>query len=319
MTGKRNLIYNKLTIPLSHVTNLTDFVMNYQVLKNDFLNYFKDKGRTESTLLAYNKDLEQFGEFLAQHKIQELKEVDTEKISKYLDEISKKNNFTPKTVSRKINSLRTFFKFLLSQRIVIGNPALEVEHPKVLTSNTRILSSFEYRAIRDVSRNDLRYYTIIELILQTGLRISEVTRLKVEDINIINDQKGFLIVKDYSSIPERKIELNQQALTALSNYFEKFIKDKRKTSDFLFYTKNGSPILIRNLRSSLNNIFLKAEIKGVNVNDLRNTFITFQLQHGLPIEKVAEIAGHKKTTSTEKYFKLLEKKPEKNTTLIGIL
>lgn len=316
---RRKLIYNELTIPPSLVTNLTDLVMNYQVLKNDFIKYFKDKGRTESTLLAYNKDLEQFGDFLNTQKISDILKVDSEIIKKYLEDSSKKNKFSPKTVSRKINSLRTFFKFLNAKKVISDNPALKVEHPKLSTSTTRILSSFEYRAIRDVSRNDLRYYTIIELILQTGLRISEITRLKVEDINFVNEQKGTLIVTSYSSIPERTIELNQQAITALNNYFEKFIKGKKNSSDFLFYTKNGSPILIRNLRSSLNNIFRKAEIKGVNVNDLRNTFITFQLQHGVPIEKVAEIAGHKKTTSTEKYYKLLETKPEKYTNQIGIL
>ncbi len=293
--------------------------MNYQVLTNDFDKFLRHKGRTESTLLAYNKDLEQFGEFLDVQKISDLKTVSHELIEKYLIEIAQKNKLTQKTISRKINSLRTFFKFLQEKKLISNNPALEVSHPKFVTSNTRILSSFEYRAIRDVARTDLRYYTIIELILQTGLRISEVTRLKVADIEFINEQKGFLTVTKYSSIPQRKIELNSQALTALINYFEKCIKDKKGPSDFLFYTKNGGDILIRNLRSSLNNIFNKAEIKGVNVNDLRNTFIIFQLQHGLTIEKVAEIVGHKKTTSTEKYFKLLEKKPEKNTNQIGVL
>lgn len=293
--------------------------MNYQVLTNDFDKFLRHKGRTESTLLAYNKDLEQFGEFLDVQKISDLKTVSHELIEKYLLEIAQKNKLSQKTISRKINSLRTFFKFLEEKKLILKNPALLVSHPKFVLSNTRILSSFEYRAIRDVSRTDLRYYTIIELILQTGLRISEVTRLKVSDIDFVNEQKGFLTVTEYSSIPQRKIELNIQAVTALTSYFERFVKGKRNPNDFLFYTKNGGNILIRNLRSSLNNIFNKAEIKGVNVNDLRNTFIIFQLQHGLPIDKVAEIVGHKKITSTEKYFKLLEKKPEKNTNQIGVL
>jgi site-specific recombinase XerD len=69
--------------------------------------------------------------------------------------------------------------------------------------------------------------------------------------------------------------------------------------------------MIRNIRASLENIFKKADINGVTVNDLRNTFIIFQLQQGVPVSKVAEIVGHQKIATTERYLKLLEKKPEK--------
>jgi site-specific recombinase XerD len=285
--------------------------MNFQALIGDFTQALGSKGRAKATIIAYKKDLEQFVEYLHNQKIQSPIEIEQKHIELFLSEIQIKYNLTLKTVSRKINSIRTFFKYLLTKKLVKENLSLKIIHPQLIPHAPRILSSLEYRAIRDAARLNIKYYTMIELILQTGIRISELSALKVKDVNFISDTKATLSISAYSSVPKRTIELNQMAVIALKEYFEKVINNKKGTEDALFFTKNGGGILIRNIRAGFEGIFKKAGIKGITVNDLRNTFIVYQLQNGVPLAKVAEVVGHQKLATTERYLKLLEKEPER--------
>jgi site-specific recombinase XerD len=285
--------------------------MNFQALLKDFIGSLNQKGRAEATIIAYKKDLEQLFSFLDSQNISDIKNVDSKHIKQHLKNIQSEQKLTLKSISRKINSIRTFFKFLVESKIIKDNQALDVEHPKLKQHDPRVLSSLEYRAIRDAARLNPKYYTMIELILQTGLRISEIANLKVEDIKFINETKAVLNVAAYSNNSGRTIELNPLAILALQDYFNRFIKDKKRPTDPLFYTKNGGSIIIRNIRASLENIFRKAGIEGITVNDLRNTFIVYQLQNGLPLAKVSEIVGHQKSATTERYLKLLKEEPQR--------
>lgn len=285
--------------------------MNFQALLKDFIASLEQKGRAKATIIAYKKDLEQLFSHLESQKITDIKKIEAKHIKQHLKNIQEEQKLTLKSISRKINSIRTFFKYLVEKKMISNNYALEVNHPKLKMHDPRVLSSLEYRAIRDAARLNPKYYTIIELILQTGLRISEIANLKVEDIKFINDTKATLTVTSYSNNAGRTIELNPLAILALQEYFNRFIKDKKQPQDHLFYTKNGGGIMIRNIRASLENIFKKADINGVTVNDLRNTFIVYQLQNGLPLAKVSEIVGHQKAATTERYLKLLKEEPQR--------
>jgi site-specific recombinase XerD len=163
----------------------------------------------------------------------------------------------------------------------------------------------EYRALRDVSRTDTRLYSIVELLLQTGIRIGELTRLTLTDVKTTNDGKHkYLDIQAYGSHPARKVPLNASANSALSEY----LKIRPETeSDTIFVTKTGNPLLVRNIRTSIDRAFEKSGIKDSKVNDLRNTFIAHHLAHGVSLVTVSKLVGHKRLSTTEKYLDLVKK------------
>jgi len=186
-----------------------------------------------------------------------------------------------------------------------NDPAAPVAHPKYQNPPPRILSRMEYRALRDAARSDLRIRAIIELMLQTGVRIGEVANLRLEDIS------DKIFIRAYESQPQREVPLNETARDALNQYIA--IRPKT-TSDHIFVTKTGKPLLVRNIRSAIDRYFREAGIEKAKVNDLRNTFIVHQLKSGVDIVTVSKIAGHKRLSTTEHYLQFIDKREGKKGT-----
>jgi site-specific recombinase XerD len=158
----------------------------------------------------------------------------------------------------------------------------------------------EYRALRDACRDDIRVHAIIELLLQTGIRIGELANLHLEDI-----ESDKLIIRPYESHSGREVPLNKSAQQALSSYLK--IRPKTRVKN-VFVTKNGKAFLIRNVRTAIDRYFRLADIKNAKVNDLRHTFIAHQLQAGTPLMLISKLVGHKRLSTTEKYLKIIKKK-----------
>jgi len=126
----------------------------FEERREAFVKDLEEKGRAESTIIAYSKDIEQLLNFLSEEGITSLEEVKIEDLEKYKQDLQD-NNYTPKSVSRKINSTRTFFKFLLEKSVIKDNPSEKLAHPRFKTKPPRVLTEMEYRALRDVSRVDV--------------------------------------------------------------------------------------------------------------------------------------------------------------------
>jgi site-specific recombinase XerD len=139
--------------------------------------------------------------------------------------------------------------------------------------------------------------------LQSGLRIKEIENLKLDDV-----KENELLIETYESHSSRIVPLNNSAKTALKKYIETGRYPGKAKN--VFVTKTGRSLLARNIRSLLNRYFNKADIKNIKVNDLRNTFIVFQLKSGVPIDVVSQIVGHKRISTTEKYLELIDSKEE---------
>ncbi|MFQ5493477.1 MAG: tyrosine-type recombinase/integrase [Candidatus Dojkabacteria bacterium] len=277
-----------------------------------FVNYLEGIGRSRSTIIAYKKDIEQLNNFLdEEHKVSEAKTLTSELLQEYVESLIDSGNYTLKTVSRKINSLKTFCKYLLSEGLIVNDISKPISHPEFEPQLPRVLSPLEYRALRDTARSNLRLYTMVELLLQTGIRIGELSRLKRKHVQF---NRKLLHVVEYSSNPYRMIELNENILAALRSFTEEFNYDTDE--EHLFQTKTGRAVLIRNIRTAINRAFKKAGIKNATVNDIRNTFIVFQLENGIKTERLAEIVGHQKPTTTEKYLQLVEDRPKRTTNKI---
>lgn len=266
-----------------------------------FIQDLKAKGRAGATAIAYGKDLEQFIQFLHEQKpALRASEIVSEDIEKFKSKLIA-TNYTDKSVYRKINSIKSFFRFLRSSGVIEDNPAGRITHPKYLLSEPRILTKLEYRALRDACKIDKRISTIVEILLQTGMRISELASLEMSDLD---EQNQSLHIRALESHPPRIVPLNNAALTAINQYLEIRPKTKQKT---LFVTKTCRPFLVRNIRTAIDRYFRLSGISDAKVNDLRHTFIVEQLAAGTPLVYVSQLVGHKRLTTTEKYLKLLER------------
>ena len=283
---------------------------NFAQYHKNFLDDLKEKGRSESTLIAYSKDIEQLLNFFSDKGILKLEATSIENLEAYKKYLQD-NNYTPKSVSRKINSTRTFYKYLVETGHLKDNPSDKLAHPKFETKPPRVLSEMEYRALRDVSRSDIRLFSIIEVLLQTGIRIGELAALTIDDIRK-QDTNGktidYLYIAEYGSHFARKVPINKSAKKAIDDYLEIRPETEEET---LFITKNGRPLLVRNIRTTIDKAFERAGIKNAKVNDLRNTFIAHHLANGVSLVTVSKLVGHKRLSTTEKYLNLIDsKKPE---------
>lgn len=280
---------------------------NFSKLHQDFTKDLQDKGRSPATVTAYTKDIEQLLNFFESKAISNFTDVAIEDLEAFKSDLQA-NNYTPKSVSRKINSTRTFFKFLLDGGNINDNPSDKLAHPKFEIKPPRVLTEMEYRALRDVSRVDTRLYAIVELLLQSGIRIGELANLSIHDIKTSGDGKiNYLYIKAQGSHEPRKVPLNNLAYKAIQDYLKIRPESEDET---LFITKNGRPLLVRNIRTTIDKAFEKAGIKNAKVNDLRNTFIAHHLSNGVSLVTVSKLVGHRRLSTTEKYLGLVKNKKE---------
>lgn len=273
----------------------------------EFLAHLESLDRSPSTVLAYSSDLTQLGEYLVERNIGNPNEVRPGNLSAFRDYLLAKK-YTPKSTSRKLNAIKTFFRWLKDNKYVNTDPSKDVTHPKVELSIPKFLSPMEYRALRDVIRGDIRISAIVELILQTGIRISEVANLKLEDL-----KKDKVRIESYATQPEREIPLNDAAKESVEQYIR--IRPNLD-SPYLFISKNGKPLAVRNIRASVDRYLQRADIPQFSVNDIRNTFIVENLKRGIDIVTISQAAGHKRLSTTERYLELSGiKEPGKKQTL----
>lgn len=272
-----------------------------------FKDHLNQKASSKNTVIAYSIDIDQLTGFLSTNGLLKLVEVEIKHLEDFIASLEK-GNYTIKTISRKINSIKTFFKFLNDKGHLANNPSSQLKHRKFENKPPRILTKLEYRSLRDASKEDTRTLSMIELLLQTGIRISELSEIKTSDLHLEED-RPYLFVPEQNSIPARKIPLNKPAILAINSYLAE--KPSVETP-FLFSTKSGNQILIRNIRSSIDKYFKIIGLDDAKVNDLRHTFIYFQLQNGMDLKYLSEISGHKRVSTTEKYLNYL-KDPKINT------
>lgn len=272
----------------------------------EFLDYLKGKKHSSATVLAYGKDIEQLSSFLEELEKNHIHEVSRDDIQAFLGALSEKG-YTPKSLSRKLNSTRTFYRFLKVNEYVSDDPSLLVEHPHYELAAPRILKPTEYRALRDAARNDARMYAIIELLLQTGIRIGELADLRTTDV--LDDT---LHIRPHEKHEERNVPMNKPAKEALQRYLG--IRPKIE-DDHVFVTKSGKPFLVRNIRTAIERYFRIAGIENAKVNDLRHTFVAHHLRHGVSLILLSKILGHKRLSTTERYLNYVKERAKDTTTL----
>ncbi len=272
----------------------------------EFIDFLKGKKHSSATILAYGKDIDQLASFLEELEKHQINDVSKDDIQAFLGKLSEKG-YTPKSLSRKLNSTRTFYRFLKVNEYITDDPSLLVSHPQYELAAPRILKPTEYRALRDAARNDARMYAIIELLLQTGIRIGELADLRTDDV-----RDDSLKIRPHEKHEERVVPLNKSAKEALQRYLT--IRPKIE-DNHVFVTKSGKPFLVRNIRTAIERYFRIAGIENAKVNDLRHTFVAHHLKHGVSLVLLSKILGHKRLSTTERYLDYVQERAKDTTTL----
>ena len=265
--------------------------------KARFEEFLKSKNKASATILAYGKDIDQLISFLEELKREHVHEITSDDIAAFLASMDSRG-YTPKSVSRKLNSTRTFYRFLKINEYITDDPSLLVKHQKYELTPPRVLSLLEYRALRDSASGDPRIYAIVEVLLQTGIRIGELANIRTEDVS-----DSILKIRPYEGHPERSVPLNKRAKEALKRYLA---SRPESSNDHFFVTKTGRPFLVRNIRDAIERYFKRAGIENAKINDLRHTFVAHHLKNGVSIIFLSKILGHKRLSSTERYLQYLK-------------
>lgn len=291
-------------------------MIELKIAHKNFTDHLENEGRSESTLIAYGKDIEQLIEFLEKEGLQKVHEIELDHLENFMGKLAKED-YTPKSISRKTNSTKTFFRYLKDKAHINENVADLLKHPKVEVKAPRILSKLEYRALRDAAREDIRTFAIIEVLLQTGITISELSGIELDHIELKEDG-GILFVPAKNNKVSRNIPLNRAVVDAI----KKYIKNERpelEDSEHLFITKTGNPLLVRNIRSTIQRFYKLAGVEDAKVNDLRHTFVAHHLANGTNLLHLSKIAGHMRVSTTERYLEYIERQTEEEKTELGVL
>lgn len=295
-------------------------MIKLQEAHTTFVKHLEDEGKAPSTLTAYSKDIEQLVNFLEREGLGIVSDIDLEHLENFMARLAR-HDYTPKSISRKTNATKTFFRFLHGMGHIVENVADRLKHPKVETKAPRILSKLEYRALRDAARDDARTYAMIEVMLQTGVTISELAEMEMGHMEMTADG-GSLFVPEKNNKDARKIPLNKAVVDAIEKYVDEHRDDivaKVGETDYVFVTKTGNALLVRNIRSTINRYFNRAGVENAKVNDLRHTFVAHHLKNGVSLLHLSKIAGHKRVSTTERYLQYIEREVEEEKTDLGVL
>nr|WP_067838902.1 tyrosine recombinase XerC [Amphibacillus sediminis] len=264
-----------------------------------------EKNVSTYTLTYYNQDIEAFFLFMSKEKIESLTDVDDRLVRLFLTDLYAKK-LGRRSVSRKISSLRTFFKFLEREGIVGTNPFLSVSLPKVERSLPHFLYQEELKQLFEVSQLDdplgQRNQALLELMYGTGIRVSECQSLTVDAIDF-SLQTVLVLGKGRK---ERYVPFGSFAAIALEKYINDgrahLVKQHANDSNMLFLNAKGNPITTRGIRFILNKLVKDAALTiHVHPHALRHTFATHMLNEGADLRAVQELLGHEHLSTTQIY------------------
>ena len=263
-----------------------------------FLNYLEvEKNYSPHTILNYRLDLEEFA--------QRVKDVPLDKIEyfylrKYIAQESAKN-LNKKTLSRKISTLKSFFKFLLKEDLIKNNPASLLIYPRREKNLPKFLTEEQvnriFLAMQGEDFASLRDRAILEVLYSTGARISELISSDIEDADLIG---GIIKVKGKGK-KERLLPLGNPAISALKNYLEK----RKGNNPALFVNQRGGRLSARAVRYIINKYIRKTALSlKVSPHTFRHSFATHMLNRGADLRSVQDLLGHANISTTQIYTHL---------------
>lgn len=278
----------------SLITYLFDYKNTYMALRNF----------AEATRRGYGADLRHFLAYLTGSLgIGSVSDVERAHVYQYLAELDRRGR-AGATRTRKIAAIKSFFGYLEDMGLILVNPARRVPRPKQEQHEPRVLTEDEYKRLQEACQGHRRDRAIIELFLQTGLRLSEVSNLALPDLELPTETTSKLLgavrVKGKGR-KQRSVSLNWKACQAITAYLTERPATACAT---LFLSKKGLALSARAIQRIVKKYMSKAGISHASVHTLRHTFATHMVRKGTNLRVVQEALGHTSLQTTSRYVSL---------------
>ena len=270
---------------------------------DNFLEYCLNKKKiTYNTYKSYENDLRKFKDFMFSIDIRSVQDITKTKLNAYLLSLERKN-YSVATISRNITSLKSYFHYLEKEHLIYKNPAEELILPKMEKKLPEVLSEEEVDMLLSMpdaeSLKGMRDAAILELLYATGIKVSELVLLNVEDVNL-----KLNFVRCGEEEKERVIPFGSMARTALLNYLHKAreIMADNEDNTRLFLNCRGGSLSRQGVWKMLKEYAHKAGIeKEITPHTLRHTFAAHLIENGADFKSVQEMLGHSDISTTQMY------------------
>ena len=279
--------------------------MDIQLL-SEYLDYLEvEKGLSVNTLEAYRRDLASFIDFCAESGISSLDEIKRTQINSFILNL-RENNFNPRSVVRKIASIRGFFKWLSANEYIISNPAQTIEQPKLPKRLPKVMTVDEISAILNSGLTKLEQL-LVELLYGCGLRVSELVNLKMNNIDVNSKY-----IQCYGKgSKERIVPFGKKAQNALKHYLKDrdmiILKNKLSDTKVLLLKENGKFLTRQDVYNFIRHQGEKIH-KHISPHTLRHSFATHLLENGADLRVVQELLGHSDVSTTQLYTHITKKR-----------
>lgn len=272
-----------------------------------FLRSMGGKNRSQATIKAYHADLLQFDIYLKEHNIAATspQKVTRTDVTEYLSWLGRRG-VSGVSRARKLAALREFFRFLEAHDVIAKSPTNGVDTPRKEKNVRAYLQSDEYNKLLSQAGANARDYAIVQVFLQTGVRVSELVGVTIEDV----DLKGkSLLIRSGKGMVSRTIELNTKAIQAIKNYLASRLQVNTPT---LFLNRYGEPLTERGVRKLVVKYRELAGItKKASCHALRHTFATAKAEQGVSPYQLQRWLGHASLNTTQIYVHLSRQNAQK--------
>lgn len=283
-------------------------MMNEKYIE-EFIDYLRfEKKYSENTISSYQIDLKKANNFFEKN----FSDLTKKDIQNYIQKLSKNENAS--SISRCISTLKSFYKFLELNKYTKINPLTTITNPKTAKKLPKVLSEEEINKLLDINLKtdfDYRNKAMLELMYSSGLRVSELVNLTINDIDLNNASVRIF----GKGAKERIVPLDDYAIEALNNYilYHRTPLFKHGENNYLFLNNHGTKMTRQGFFKILEKIAKEKGIKSeLSPHTLRHSFATHLLKHGADLRSIQELLGHSDISTTQIYTHITNERLQKN-------
>ena len=272
-------------------------------LKQFFKFLENDKKVSNNTLQSYKRDLEQYKSYLLTNDLKYNK-ITEDDIKSYVKYLAGEENKKPSTISRMIASIRSFYQYEVKNKKIGTDPTENIQSPKIEKKAPCVLTTKEVELLleqpTDEDLKGIRDKAMLEFAYATGMRVTEIISLNVEDVNLEQEY-----VECKNGKKKREIPLGKMALSAVKEYITKArdIMVKSEKEKALFVNMNGKRLTRQGFWKIIKYYQEQAHIdKDITPHTLRHSFATHLLQNGAELKAIQTMLGHSDISSTQVYM-----------------
>lgn len=270
----------------------------------EFINYLSvERGLSANTLAAYKRDLNKYFAYLTSQNIDSPDKVGKNNITSFMLS-QKQKEMSINSVSRNLAAIKSFHRFLVREGLIKLDPTSLIESPKIFKHIPEVLNQAEVESLIKISFSQkwqgIRDNALLELLYASGMRVSEIVNLRIEDLNL---DVGFIRCVGKGQ-KERVVPIGKKAIFALNRYLEKVKPklSKENSGSFIFLSRLGKKLSRQSVWKMVKHYAKRAKIKKViKPHTLRHSFATHLLERGADLRSVQEMLGHSDISTTQIY------------------